>query len=100
MENQNQPIYIINLPYKSMAASILLTICFGPLGLLYSNFWCALIITLLIIPGFLMPVSKTMLPSIISAMGTFWLLCTFLGTLFTARYNKKMLARYKPDINK
>lgn len=77
--------YILPLPYKSLAASIVLTIFFGPLGLLYSTFWGALVLSVLIIPGFFIPMDVSLLP-----LGMLWLTCIFLGAGLTSRYNKKL----------
>jgi hypothetical protein len=89
METQNHPIYFLTVPYKSMAASVLLTLFLGPFGLLYSSFFGALIMTILIVPGLFMPMTNVTVPSVI----TLWLICHFWGALSTSRYNKKLFAR-------
>ena len=44
---QEKPQRVIVTPVKSMGISILLTVLFGPLGMLYSTVWGAVIMILL-----------------------------------------------------
>jgi hypothetical protein len=80
-----RPIYLLVKPYKSLAASILLTVFLGPIGLLYGSFWGAVLMSILIIPGLFMPPHVGGI-----ALFIFWLVCCFWGVFSVARYNKKI----------
>ena len=73
--------YLINKPYKSWAAAILLTLFLGPFGLLYGNFLGAIIMTVIMIVGLIIPKGGAVILLII------WLICPFWCVWSVSRYN-------------
>ena len=82
MANQ-QPETVVVTPTKSMGISIILTILFGPLGMLYSTIWGGVIMFVIsAIVGFL----TVGLGLIIT-----WPICVIWAAVATSSYNKKLL---------
>ncbi len=86
MENEKQVIVVT--PTKSMGISILLTFFFGPLGMIYSTIWGAIIMTVI---------------SLIVGLVTFgwgclvtWPICIIWGAMSTNTYNKQLLCGKRP----
>ena len=82
-----EPKQVIVISTKSMGIAILLTVLFGPLGMLYSTIWGAIIMIVL---------------SAIVGIVTFgfgliitWPICIIWTAVATNSYNKKLLAGQK-----
>lgn len=72
-----------SLPFKSVAAALLLSVLLGPIGLLYSSLWGGLILICLTI----MFIShKFILPVIF-----IWIVSCIWGAASVEQYNKKLL---------
>lgn len=71
-----------SLPYKSVAAALLFTLIFGPIGLLYSSFWAGLIMILI---GMFVVNSKLFVPILL-----LWVFCCIWGVQAVESYNRKI----------
>ena len=86
MSDENKPVqHIIVTSTKSVAISLLLTFFFGPLGMLYSTIWGAVI----------MIIMSIIVTPLTLGMGLYlvWPICMIWGALAAASYNKKLLAK-------
>ena len=86
MSDENKPIQqIIITSTKSIVISLILTFLFGPLGMLYSTIWGAVIMIVLSI----------IVALVTLGMGLFliWPICMIWGALAAASYNKTLLAQ-------
>lgn len=82
MANQ-QPERVVVTPTKSMGISIILTILFGPLGMLYSTIWGGVIMFVIsAIVGFL---------TLGLGLIIIWPTCVIWAAVATSSYNKKLL---------
>jgi len=84
-----QPGYIFVNPYKNLWAVILLTLFFGPIGLLYATFIgsiCMLIVTAIL---FFIPLKGSGLLIIL-----LWIICIYWGAYSVNRYNKKLMQQH------
>ena len=82
MENQ-QPERVIVTPTKNMGTSIILTILFGPLGMLYSTIW----------GGVIMFIISAIVGILTIGLGLIitWPICVIWAAVATSSYNKKLL---------
>lgn len=87
----SQPVVVTTT--KSVGMAILLTVLFGPLGMLYST-----------IPGavFMMAVHVVIF-LVTFGFGTFlfvftWPMCVLWGALAASAYNRKLIARIQPKV--
>lgn len=71
------------LPYKSRAVSLLFTLFFGPVGLLYASMWGGVITSFAAIAVF-----GSALPGPIIF---FWLMCNIFGVMSVQWYNDKII---------
>jgi hypothetical protein len=83
MTNQ-EPQKIVTVPTKSVGISILLTILFGPLGMLYSFILGAIIMCLisLLVSTFSLGLGLLII----------WPICIIWGAVATTSYNKEILS--------
>ncbi len=83
MTNQ-EPERVVVTPTKSVGISILLTVLFGPLGMLYSTIWGAII----------MIVVSVVVGVVTLGFGAFvtWPICILWAALATSSYNRNLLA--------
>ncbi len=85
--SQDQPQRIVVTPTKSMGISILLTVLFGPLGMLYSTILGAIImIVISAVVGFL---------TVGIGLVITWPICIIWAAVATSSYNKKLIAGQK-----
>lgn len=84
-EETKTPQHIVVTPTKSVGISLILTILFGPLGMLYSTVWGGIIMTILSIPVALF----TMLFGLI----IIWPICVIWGAMAVSSSNKRILAQ-------
>lgn len=78
-----QPQRVVVTSTKSMGVSIILTILFGPLGMLYSTIWGGVIMFVLTaIVGFL---------TLGFGLIVTWPICIIWAAVATSSYNKKLL---------
>lgn len=68
-------------PYKNVATSLLLTIIFGPVGLLYSSFWGGFLMVFIFM---VIAMSQIIFPIILT-----WVICSIWGVGATEVYNRK-----------
>lgn len=68
----NTPDHILIKPQKSFAAAILLSLCLGPIGLLYAGFWSGVIMTLLMIASIFIPKIGYVLFLLLWLIGPYW----------------------------
>lgn len=85
-------VQIVVHPQKGMIAAILMPMLLGPIGLLYSCFWTAILISFL----FLFALSKGHNGAVAAVF--IWLLCIYLSVFFTRRNNNKWV-KLKKDSN-
>jgi hypothetical protein len=71
------------LPFKSVAASLLFTVLFGPIGLLYASFWGGLLMVTL---GVIMLCARFFFLLLLV-----WLISCMWGVKAVERYNKQLL---------
>ena len=78
-----QPQRIVTVPTKSMGIAILLTVLFGPLGMLYST----------ILGGVIMLVVTLIIGVVTLGFGLIltWPICIIWAAVATSSYNKKLL---------
>lgn len=67
-------------PFKNVATSLMLTIFFGPVGLLYSSFWGGFLMVFL----FMLVMSS----ELIFPMVLIWVICSIWGVSATEKYNR------------
>jgi len=79
-----QPQRVIVTSTKSMGISIILTVFFGPLGMLYSTIW----------GGIIMLVISAVVGLLTFGLGLLitWPICIIWAAVATNSYNKKLLA--------
>jgi len=63
---------IIIKPQKSFMAAILLSLCLGPIGLLYAGFWSGVIMTILMISSTFIPKIGYVLFLLLWLIGPYW----------------------------
>ena len=79
-----EPKQVIVTPTKSMGIAILLTVLFGPLGMLYSTIWGAIIMFVIsVVVGFL---------TLGLGLIVTWPICIIWAAVSTSSYNKKRVA--------
>lgn len=78
---------MVNVPYKSVAAALVLALLFGPIGLFYSSFIGGIVMSIfgLVAVGTMVSM-KSPLP-----MATVWLLSIVWAMISVRFYNHKML---------
>ena len=78
-----QPQRVVVTPTKSMGISIILTVLFGPLGMLYSTIW----------GGIIMFVISAIVGLLTLGLGLIitWPVCIIWAAVATSSYNKKLL---------
>jgi len=82
-----QPQQVVVTPTKSTGVAILLTVLFGPLGMLYSTIWGAL---------FMIVVSAVVgLLTLGFGLIVTWPICIIWAGVATSSYNKKLLSGQK-----
>ena len=79
-----RPQRVVVTPTKSMGISIILTVLFGPVGMLYSTIW----------GGIIMGVISLLVGIFTLGLGLLitWPICLIWAALATSSYNKKLLA--------
>jgi len=87
MQEQQKPQVVIAAPTKSMGVSIILTILFGPLGMLYST----------ILGGVIMGVLFLIIGFLTAGLGliVLWPICIVWAAVATNSYNKKLVSGQK-----
>ncbi|WP_446745176.1 hypothetical protein [Silvibacterium acidisoli] len=80
-----QPPTIIVAPTKSILLSLVLTFFFGPLGMLYSTIWGAIVMAVLSIPAFIITLGH--------AAFLIWPVSMVWGAWAAHRYNERLLRR-------
>jgi hypothetical protein len=87
METQNQKQIVIVKTEKSMGVTILLTILFGPLGMLYSTITGAIV--MMIVSGLVALVTLGF------GLLITWPICIIWAAVATNNYNRNLGAQYK-----
>lgn len=88
MANEQPKIVVVTSP-KSVGIAILLTILFGPLGMLYSTIGGAIIMAVIsVVVG---------LPTFGIGLIFTWPICVIWAVVATKSYNKKLLAGQSQD---
>lgn len=79
-----QPQRVVVTPTKSVGISIILTVLFGPLGMLYSTIW----------GGIIMIVISSVVALLTFGLGLIvtWPVCVLWAAVATNSYNKKLMA--------
>lgn len=87
MSEKSEPQVVIAAPTKSMGISIILTILFGPLGMLYST----------IIGGIVMFVLMAIIGFVTAGIGliVLWPICIIWAAVATNAHNKKLISGKK-----
>lgn len=82
-----QPQMVVTTSTKSMGISIILTVLFGPLGMLYSTIW----------GGVIMAVISIIFGIVTLGFGFLltWPICIIWAAVATSSYNKKLLQGQK-----
>lgn len=78
---------MINVPYKSVAAALVLTILFGPIGVFYSSFLGGIVMSILGLVG-LGAMASLHMPLLMTAV---WLLSVLWSMAAVRFYNRNML---------
>lgn len=78
-----QPQRLVVTPTKSMGVSIILTVLFGPLGMLYSTIWGGIIMGILSL--------VVVLPTFGLGLLITWPICIIWAAVATSSYNEKLL---------
>lgn len=82
-ENPERKVVNIHLSQKSMAIAIILTILFGPLGMLYSTIWGGVIMLIAcVVIG---------VPTLGIGLWVLWPICVIWGAVAANSYNKKLV---------
>lgn len=73
------------LPFKSVAAALLFTVVFGPVGLLYSSFWGGflMIFVMLVVAN-----SLLWLPILLT-----WIVCCIWGVAAVEAHNRSLIEK-------
>jgi hypothetical protein len=79
-----QPQMVVVTPTKSMGISIILTILFGPLGMLYSTVGGGIIMGVISIPLALLTAGFGLILT--------WPICVIWGAMATSSFNNRLLA--------
>lgn len=78
---------VVTSPTKNMGTSIILTVLFGPLGMLYST----------MLGGLVMLVVSVVVGFVTLGLGLFvtWPICIIWAAMATSNYNKKLISGEK-----
>ena len=79
-----QPQRVVVIPTKGMGISIILTVLFGPLGMLYSTIWGGIIMIVISAVAGLLTLGFGLIIT--------WPICIVWAAVATSSYNKKLLA--------
>lgn len=77
----------LQLPYKSVAAALLFSLFFGPIGLLYATTIGGVV---MLIVGVAIIPTKLPVPIVIG-----WIICCIWSVIATNRFNQKLLQKIK-----
>ena len=83
MSNE-QPQKVVVTPTKSVGVSIILTVLFGPLGMLYSTIWGGIIMFVISVVVGLLTLGLGLIVT--------WPICIIWAAVATNSYNKKLLS--------
>jgi len=81
MTNQHNERLLVK-SQKSFMAAILLSLCLGPIGLLYAGFWSGVIMTILMFASVLIPKIGYLLFLLLWLIGPYW------SVFVCTKYNK------------